>query len=128
MIGFDLNEYAGYDNVNIFNFYGPIHGDIIGFTNADEEEVENIANVIEAEPINEPEPAEEPIVDPAPVVEPERTYEPEPEYRPRHRPQRKGDTHEQRIETVADPVDEPEPTVEPASEPEPSDEPAIETV
>ena len=80
MVGFDINEYAGYDNVNIFNFFGPIYGDVIGFTNADEEEIENIANIVDPEPtfepIVDPEPTYEPIIDPAPVVELETTYEP----------------------------------------------------
>ena len=52
--------------MNIFNFYGPVYGDIIGFTNADEDEVENIIDT----DIDIVEPAE-------PYVPP-----PKPEYRP----------------------------------------------
>ena len=71
--------------MNIFNFYGPIYGDIIGFTNAeDDDEVENIDSGLSAAertpinvgPISEPTPAEKPIVKPAPAEEPVIEAEP----------------------------------------------------
>ena len=29
--GMDMDDFSDYENVNIFNFYGPIYGDIYGF-------------------------------------------------------------------------------------------------
>ena len=40
---FDLSEYSQYGSVNIFNFYGPVYGDVVGFLGEEEEfEVENV--------------------------------------------------------------------------------------
>ena len=96
--------------MNIFNFYGPIYGDIYGFTGAEDEEIETIANGI---PAGEPAPTREPIPDPTPVPAPTPVVKPEPAPVVKPEPVTPPKpTYEPVIETVEPVIEKVEPVIE----------------